>query len=125
MIEEIIQSALSENLAGEYLLWELYRPTKDIKTGFANILRVLGSPIATFKSSYPTQRPKQVVESNDSGDALLQTSVYRIDVLSLPRAISKKMVLRPQNSISLYQPTIEAGSDLIGRNVSLEIKLIS
>lgn len=100
-------------------------PSQEIKQSFSNLQKVLGSPITTFKASYPSQKPRQVVQSNESGDVLLETSVYKLDILSLPVEITKRHLLKMQGSASLYQPTVAVGPDLIGRNINLELKLIN
>lgn len=111
-------------MPAEYPDWQLFKPSKDIKADYSNITQVIGTALATFKASYPVQKPRQVVETTETGDSIVQTSVYRIDIISLPLAISKKHLLKIAGTSKYYQPTVEAGPDLIGRNVSLEVKLI-
>lgn len=123
-LEQIVQTSLAQALGSQYQIWELYLPTKDIKSNFENINKALGCCIVKFKASKPVQKPRQVVESSETGDAIIQTSVYRIDVLNLPKAITKKHLLKIAESDVYYQPTVDAGADLIGTNVNLELKIV-
>lgn len=123
-IEELIQSGIENHLSSEYLIWNIYSPTKNIPADFSNIKESMGAPIESFKGSRPSQKPKQVVEANESGDAIIQSTIYKIDILNLPAAISKKHLIQTDCGGSIYEPTVALGKELIGSNVSLEIKLV-
>jgi hypothetical protein len=122
-IERLIQKNLKRHLSDEYLTWFIYLPTKQINDKWENIKAVLGDSVGSFKGSYPSQKPKQVVSTSEDGDAVLNLTIYKIDIISLTMAITKDHVLRIQNDMSLYQPTVALSDDLIGRNVSLEVQL--
>lgn len=124
MIENIIQNALLATFPDEYVDWEIYYPQKQITAKFENIKEVLGSPVSIFKGSFPSQKPKSVTTTTENSDLILNISVYKIDIIRLPMAITKKYILKIVGSSSLYQPLTEVGFDLLNRNISLEVELI-
>ncbi len=123
-IENLLQRGLNKILKDEYLIWNIYLPTKEIKPNFENIRQVLGEPVASFKGSYPSQKPKAIVTNSEEGDLVVNISVYKIDIISLPIGLTKKHILKINNDDSIYMPTVDLSDDLINRNISLEVELI-
>jgi hypothetical protein len=122
-IENLIQPALSTVLNDEYVTYYVYLPSKTVKADFSNANINLGTAIGSFQGSAPKQKPSSVADVIQTGDAIILSSQYSIDIISLPFAVVRKHIIQATGG-DLYEPVVDLSDDLIGRNVSLLIKKV-